>query len=86
MYVFFLKFACPNITGSCTPASQKTGYTLGTTGAFKNIPSADAWQPTGWVGSGNYDLGFDASRSSSIYGGSSTVQPKSLNLSFLIKY
>lgn len=29
---------------------------------------------------------FDASRSNPIYGGSSTVQPKSLNLSILIKY
>ena len=77
---------CPNITGSCTPASQKANYSFVTMGAFKDVTGSDAMQPSSWTQSGNYDLGFDASRSSSIYGGSSTVQPKSLNLSFLIKY
>ena len=31
-------------------------------------------------------LGFDASRSSAVYGRSSTVQPNALNMNFIIKY
>ena len=35
---------------------------------------------------GSYPMNFDASRSSSIYGNSDTVQPKSIELYFYIKY
>ena len=31
-------------------------------------------------------LGLDASRSSAVYGRSSTVQPNALNMNFIIKY
>jgi hypothetical protein len=34
----------------------------------------------------NYSASIDASRSSSIYGNSTAVQPSSLNLNVLIKY
>ena len=76
----------PNITGTCTPASQKNGHTFSAWGAFEDVSGSDAFQPEGYVASGNYNLGFDASRSNSIYGNSTTVQPPALTCLICIKY
>ena len=76
----------PNIAGSCAPASQKSGYTFQALGVFEDIVSNDAYQPAQYVRSGNFNLGFDASRSSSIYGNSATVQPPALTCLICIKY
>jgi len=76
----------PNITGSCTPASQKYNYTFTGLGAFMDAPGADALQPEHYVASGSSNLGFDASQSNAIYGSSSTVQPPALTCLICIKY
>lgn len=61
----------PNIIGTFT--SDDTGGNP--TGAFyvSGYPSGDGGEGGGWR------IGFDASRSSSIYGNSTTVQPPSIN-------
>ena len=54
-------------------------------GAFEDVGGGNA-------GNGTYsddrylNFNFDASRSSSIYGNSSTVQPASLEMTYCIKY
>lgn len=90
MYVFFLKFACPNITGVVerkgSAGVQEFALFTSSSGAFNFTQKLlTGINYTGQV-YGSNSFGFDASRSNSIYGGSSTVQPKSLNLSILIKY
>jgi hypothetical protein len=73
--------------GSCTPASQKINHYFDTTGAFKSIPcSSDAMQPSSWFQSGNYFLGFDASRSKATYVTNGKVKPLSLTFNGIIKY
>lgn len=70
----------PNITGSLKFMS----YGQSTSGAF-TFSSDGSQSPA----SGNWYSGvfnFNASRSSSIYGASSTVQPKSLTVRAIIKY
>jgi microcystin-dependent protein len=76
----------PNITGSCTPASQKNSHTFNGWGAFKDASGSDAFQPESYVASGNFNLHFDASISNSIYGNSDTVQPPALTCLICIKY
>ena len=76
----------PNITGQCSPASQRGNYKFYTTGAFKDNTGNDGIQPERLRASGNFNLGFDASRSSSIYGNSTTVQPPALTCLICIKY
>mgnify|MGYP002519653487 CR=1 FL=1 len=76
----------PNITGSCTPASQVNNYRFNCSGAFRDDPGNNAYQPGNYVASGNKHLGFDASLSNSIYGSSSTVQPPALTCLICIKY
>jgi len=60
----------PNITGTFGPVATG-GFTA--TGAFYNQGTARGTIKED--GSADYTVGFQASRSSSIYGGSSTVQP-----------
>lgn len=65
----------PNITGQLTNA---TGVSAGAAGAFKISGTG-----TAVFGDGNYlftHVNFDASKSSSVYGNSDTVQPKSITL------
>lgn len=69
----------PNITGNAGHA-----WSGGTSGAFYQ---ETAYQTSAW----GYDadrplIKFDASRSSAIYGNSATVQPKSVEMLFCIKY
>lgn len=59
----------PNITGNIT-ATRGTG-----TGAFATGNKVDNGQPWDGDGLGATNVWFDASRSSSVYGKSSTVQP-----------
>lgn len=70
----------PNITGQFT-AEGAYGGARG--GAFYNWGSSNCNQNYGGTGTG---WGFDASRCSSVYGRSSTVQPPAIITNFLIKY
>ena len=77
----------PNITGSCTPASPNGDHTFNAQGAFKDVATGNAAnQPGNYTASGNKNLEFDASRSNSIYGNSTTVQPPALTCLICIKY
>lgn len=73
----------PNITGNFSPMAWSS-HTL-PSGAFAN-----GGRSTSYNADGNWDSGvslnFDASRSSSIYGKSSTVTPKNISVNWYIKY
>lgn len=73
----------PNISGNFSPMAW-SGYTH-PSGAF-----VDGGTSTSYNADGNWDRGvslnFDASRSSSIYGKSSTVTPKNISVNWFIKY
>jgi hypothetical protein len=86
----------PNITGSgvlrVKASPGDSGDTLGfdtNSGAFLPLFSDYQKIPT-MSDSGRYrgpaGLAIDASRSSSIYGNSSTVQPTSLVFNYIVKY
>lgn len=68
----------PNITGVCKTDFSSTfkGAIDESTGAF-SLSSISKEAPTAVKSQGFGNLNFDASRSNSIYGASSTVQPKS---------
>ena len=65
----------PNITGNFTGGQSASGEGAWT-GAFK---ATGGWGTVGGSSASMYKGDFDASRSSSIYGNSDTVQPQSLN-------
>ena len=71
----------PNITGTVQTAPGRSSYTM--TGAMYQYATSNA---TNVYGNGatstntQYGIGFDASRSSSIYGNSSTVQPQTIKV------
>lgn len=72
----------PNITGNIYTS------TVNSTGNADGAFARTAWEGgtnESWGGTGN-KFNLDATRSSSIYGASSTVQPKSLTLIPCIKY
>ena len=75
----------PNIIGHA-------GWTVGSNGNSKNNSGAFTVEFGGSAkasqssGSGNISLNFDASISNSIYGNSTTVQPKSVEMKYCIKY
>lgn len=72
----------PNITGS-------VGISLNTwsgTGAFYNSGTGNMIGGSGIWGSNSNLINIDASRCSSIYGKSTTVQPPALVTNFIIKY
>lgn len=77
----------PNITGEI-----KDGYQFGNSGGAVTCTGAFAYggnsskRGTGDENSYSYNFSFNASRSSSIYGASTTVQPKSLTVRAIIKY
>ena len=74
----------PNITGYFNPFAE--GSTA-TSGSFYVIGSTQhGWGTTNGLDSDNCLVGFDASRSSSIYGNSTTVQPPTLTCLICIKY
>lgn len=71
----------PNITGSFEPLSRNSDYP--TSGAFYYKTAGNGQSDANSKGA---VFGFDASRSSSIYGNSTTVQPPALTMRFYIKY
>lgn len=74
----------PNITGTvCTNAYYFGNYDA--TGAMW-ASSGNGSRNTGDDGGSNTKINFNASRSSSIYGASTTVQPNSINLIAQIKF
>ena len=75
----------PNITGILNSGDRRFN-TGNVTGCFYPT-TAEANKYTNQVTTTtNQVVGFDASRSSSIYGNSDTVQPKSIELYFYIKF
>jgi len=80
------KAGAPNITGDFTPTGAIGGIDelVGTTsGAFyKKSLLSKTFQTV--TTNGSYITGFDASRSSSIYGNSNTVQPEAVALRYFV--
>ena len=78
----------PNITGYIDPYSDYSGASIGTrngSGAMYSTGSGTIMSRRETGGGGN-GIGFQASRSNSIYGASSFVQPKSVSLIPILKY
>lgn len=69
----------PNITGTFNPYSEGSGVATmkqSLTGAFYGVSSNQSgWGTSSGLDQDNYLIGIDASRSSAIYGKSTTVQP-----------
>lgn len=69
----------PNITGTFNPYSEGSGVAAmknSLTGAFYGVSSNQSgWGTSSGLDQDNYLIGIDASRSSAIYGKSTTVQP-----------
>lgn len=87
-----LNAGLPNITGNVFPTTE-TGATDGTPiggdGAFKTVTNRSdiAVGRADYIGKGYYPYAnFDASRSSRIYGKSTTVQPPAIAVNIFIKY
>lgn len=75
----YVSAGLPNIKGEIAG-----NYNSGApTGAFKEIYQGFGFNSSGTVSRG---FTFDASRSSSIYGNSNTVQPSAVAVKMLIKY
>lgn len=78
----------PNITGSFLPYASRGAIWANSgsvSGAFKRGTSVSGTPQTAASGGGQ-SLDFDASGSNSIYGNSTTVQPKSVAMLYCIKY
>ena len=73
----------PNITGSINGHGLTNGSLNQATGAFYS-DSANTAAHANCGGSGNPGFGFNASRSSSIYGNSNTVQPNAVALRYFV--
>ena len=78
----YLSAGLPNITGS----TSRSVNLKSTSGSFYQGAAfgSDLWATNGWGNS--YVIEFDASRSSSIYGNSTTVQPAAIKTYWIIKY
>ena len=79
----------PNITGTLSSA-YAPAFSINSNGCFTNTQSGSgANGPNNGNGGGNssaYSIPFDASKSNSIYGNSSTVQPPAFTVNYFIKY
>ena len=71
----------PDITGSLRGSSGDTSVF---TGAFKWLSNLGGVAGGGWSSAASVD--FAASYSNSVYGNSTTVQPKSVEMKYCIKY
>ena len=80
--VSYVSAGVPNITGTAD-VTQGASYDYNATGCFYKTTNGNGGN---WDTGANCKFNFNASRSSSLYGASSTIQPKSLRLKFLIKY
>ena len=79
----------PNIQGSINPNNQNAwqGYFMNPYGAFRVSGTQRGTFDAGYASSGRYcGFDFDASRSSSTYGKSTTVTPLSRACIFCIKF
>ena len=76
----------PNIKGSFAPLTYSNYAQELSTGAFYGGASSNNIGFNYGSGEGTASISFDASRSSSIYGSSSTVQPPALTCLICIKY
>ena len=72
----------PNITGNMSLVTGSSSCS----GSFYYISSTNSRISASVVANANNDIGFSASKSTSIYGNSTTVQPSSLVLNYVIKY
>lgn len=73
----------PNITGHLIHA---VGAAIVTEASFETDWSKQWWATTGGSDIGTFAFNMSATRSSAIYGKSTTVQPKTLNIQYLIRY
>lgn len=69
----------PNITGNIVPCAYKDLYNQ-SSGALYGSGSSDQAYGSGLVGNAGFRIYLDASRSSSTYGGSPSVQPSAVRL------
>lgn len=75
----FIEAGLPNITGVFGPCAEESGFSV--SGAFYYAghgPGSDGSLQ-------NYYVGFDASRSSMIYGNSLTVQPQTYTVYYIMR-
>ena len=72
----------PNITGNLSLVTGSSSCS----GSFYFTSSTNSRISASVVANINNDIGFSASKSTSIYGNSTTVQPSSLVLNYVIKY
>ena len=78
----------PNITGNLPVGenfSASYGGALAFTGAFKAYEPRNHWGTNGGWDTDNLGVNFDASRCSSVYGASNTVQPPSVQVALYIQ-
>ena len=75
----------PNITGTFGDGGHASFAIRNSTGAF-TVSQNNEEALTGGVANDRAIHSFDASRSSSIYGNSTTVQPPALTMRYIIKY
>lgn len=80
------KAGLPNITGAFSGVERNTSLKYGRKGAFdyEGYTVEDGWGSS--IDHAGSNVVFNASKSNSIYGASTTVQPQSLTLRPLIKY
>lgn len=74
----------PNITGTTQATVYDTYYVAGT-GAFKTAQASGGSAGQGSTAQKNVNMNFDASRSSSIYGNSNTVQQEQIKYPYFIQ-
>lgn len=84
----FTEAGLPNITGSIDPFSAWSNASIGTrnaSGAFKSSGTGTVMGRTETSGGTSLGINFDASRSSSVYGKSTTVTPANWGLKLILK-
>lgn len=75
----------PNITGTWKPEAGVVLYTNSpVSGAFYLTDSTGTYRIAGTPADGTKSLGFNASKSNSIYGNSITVMPESINIPVIV--
>lgn len=81
----YIDAGLPNITGAFNGNQLQDGSSVGT-GAFGIGGSSKKTTPTSDGDSSQYGFNIDASRSSSIYGNSTTVQPPAIKVRVYTRY
>ena len=77
----------PNITGTAQTAPGRANYVAnGALAAYATQNATNVYGVGSQVTSTQYGISFDASRSNTTYGNSTTVTPLSLSTKFFIKY